>query len=429
MMPNLPPGMGTLVSTDRFGLARRVALVAVAACMPLWPDLLPALCGLLVVLMLPWGGGWHLQAPRLDSLLPWSFGYYLVHVAGMAWSANVKHGAFDLEVKLLAGLLPVVVALNPSPWQVERTLVLRAFRWVTALAFLVLLCRSSMIFLAELLLRAEGPVPNTLPFTNIFFSTYFSPWLHPSYLAYYGVFAMASGTLAPETRGSARWAAAIDRGLVPALLVMGVVLTASKAGWLGLALVAAHLLVHHWRDPAVRRTLLVSTLGAVLLLTVLVVSFGTVRAKFTDTWHALRHTAPEGYDSSSARVLVWRAALELVSTSPWAGTGTGDVKDELVRVYGERGYDYPLEHRLNAHSQFLQSAVALGVPFAIYLLLALVVPLVGAIRARHHLLVSFILLALMNWSVESMLEVQAGVVFFVFFAAVLDPPAKRTSRP
>lgn len=415
---------------ERIGIARRVALLAVAACLPLWPGGLPVLCGLLVVIMLPWGQGrWHLRPMQRGSLLPWILGYYLVHVAGMAWSSNLKHGAFDLEVKLLAALLPLVVALDPLPWRLERGLVLRTFRWATALAFLVLLTRSTVIFIDELLLRSQGPVPNTLPYTNIFFSSYFSPWLHPSYLAHYGVFALVCGALGADARSGARWASVVDRVLVPALLVLGVVLTASKAGWIGLALVAVHLLVVHWRERAVRRALLGASLGAALLLAGLVVAFGTVRAKFTDTWHALRHTDPRGDDSSSARVLVWRAAMELVNASPWTGTGTGDVKDELVRVYGERGYAYPLEHRLNAHSQFVQSAVALGVPFALYLLLALLVPLASAVRARDHLLVSFIVLALVNWSVESMLEVQAGVVFFVFFAAVLDPPAKPTSRP
>ncbi|MBL8001717.1 MAG: O-antigen ligase family protein [Flavobacteriales bacterium] len=415
---------------DRVGAARRVALLAVAVCLPLWPGGLPMLCGLLVVLMLPWGRGrWRLRPMQRNSLLPWFLGYYLVHVVGMAWSTNLKHGAFDLEVKLLAALLPLVVALDPLPWQVERGLVLRAFRWATALTFLVLLSRSSVIFIAELLLRAEGPVPNTLPWTNIFFSTYFSPWLHPSYLAHYGVFALASGALGPDLRSGPRWASVIDRGPVPLLLVLGVVLTASKAGWIGLALVAVYLLVIHWRERAVRRALLGASLGSALLLAGLVASFGTVRAKFTDTWHALVHTDPQGHDSSSARVLVWSAAMELVNASPWIGTGTGDVKDELIRVYGERGYAYPLEHRLNAHSQLVQSAVALGVPFALYLLLALLVPLVSAVRARDHLLVSFIVLALVNWSFESMLEVQAGVVFFLFFAAVLDPSAKPERHP
>jgi hypothetical protein len=388
------------------------------------------LCGLLVLLMLPWGQGrWRLQPMQRNSLLPWFLGYYLVHVAGMAWSMNLKHGAFDLEVKLLAALLPLVVALAPMPWRVERGLVLRVFRWATALTFLLLLSRSSVIFIAELLLRAEGPVPNTLPYTNIFFSTYFSPWLHPSYLAHYGVFALATAALGPDVRSGPRWASVIDRGPVPMLLVLGVVLTASKAGWIGLVLVAAHLLVVHWRERAVRRAVLGASLGATLLLAGLVASFGTVRAKFTDTWHALVHTDRQGSDSSSARVLVWNAAAELVRTSPWIGTGTGDVKDELIRVYGERGYAYPLEHRLNAHSQLVQSAVALGVPFALYLLLALLVPLASAVRARDHLLVSFILLALVNWSVKSMLEVQAGVVFFLFFAAVLDPSAKPERHP
>jgi O-antigen ligase len=125
-------------------------------------------------------------------------------------------------------------------------------------------------------------------------------------------------------------------------------------------------------------------------------------------------------------MLVWRAANALIVEQPVLGTGTGDVKDELMRVYTERGYTYPLEKRLNAHSQFLQTAVALGVPAAIWLLLMLLVPLWYAVRTGRQELIAILILAFLNWSVESMLEVQAGVVFFVLFAAMFsDPPSDR----
>ena len=56
----------------------------------------------------------------------------------------------------------------------------------------------------------------------------------------------------------------------------------------------------------------------------------------------------------------------------------------------------------------------------------LLVPLWHAVRTGRQELIALLILAFLNWSVESMLEVQAGVVFFVLFAAILsDPPSDR----
>lgn len=416
--PRITPGLD---------VARRSLLAAVAALMPLWPDGLPALLVAMLLLMLPWGHADGLRSMPLGAgtwqgPLPWFFLWYLWHVLGMAWSKDIAHGLFDLEVKLLFAVLPLLLAWEPGPWERHRGLVLRVFRWAAALTMLLLIMRSTVLFIHELQWRATGDYPQGLPYTNIFFSSYFSPWLHPSYLAMYAVFALYTIVLpdhAPRTR--------MERGVLPVVLVLGVLLTASKTGWLGLVLVLVHVLWLRWREPQVRKTALLTALLSGLLLTVLTLSFGTVRAKFTDTWHALTAAGPTGEDSSSSRVQVWQAAVELVRANPVCGTGTGDVKNELMRVYAERGYHFPLERRLNAHSQLLQTAVALGIPAALLLLAGLLLPLWHALRQRKQLLVALLLLCLLNWSVESMLEVQAGVVFFAFFAAVLTTAQQRSN--
>ena len=404
-------------------VARRSLLAAVAALMPLWPDGLPALLVAMLLLMLPWGHAAALRRPPFGAgawqgPLPWFFLWYLWHVLGMAWSTDMPHGLFDLEVKLLFAVLPLLLLWAPEPWVRHRGLVLRVFRWAAALTMLFLVLRSTALFIHELQWRATGHYPEGLPYTNIFFSSYFSPWLHPSYLAMYAMFALYTAVLP-----GAGNAGMLERRVLPVVLVLGVLLTASKTGWLGLLLVLVHVLWLRWKEPQVRKAALLTALVSGALLTVLALSFGTGRAKLTDTWHALTAAEPAGEDSSSSRVLVWKSAVELTRTHPLTGTGTGDIKNELMRVYAERGYQVPLERRLNAHSQFLQTAVALGIPAALLLLAGLLLPLRCALRQQQHLLVALLLLSLLNWSVESMLEVQAGVVFFAFFAALL------TARP
>ncbi len=419
-MRNLRVDMEAFVVSAGWRTARRIALVAFAAMLPVWPAALPAFTVAMLVLMLPWRDPAAFQrtpftAGWMSRPSSWLLLWYALHIVGMLWTTDTAHGLFDLEVKALFLLLPFWCAWSPGAWSEERGIVLRVFLWSTALMMLFLMARSTVLFIRELQWRATGDYPDGLPYTNIFFSSYFSPWLHPSYLAMYAVFALCVVAFPRKdgTRG------VVERLVLPAILVAGVLLSVSKTGWVALLLLSGYVLWSRWREPRVRRTVLWSAVVAVGAFAVLVASFGTVRAKFTDTWHALQAPDETGEDSSSSRVLVWRSAWQVVGETPAIGTGTGDVKNELMRVYAERGYVYPLERRLNAHSQFLQTAAALGIPAALLLLVALFRPIRDAIWRKQHLLLAFLVLALVNWSVESMLEVQAGVLFFAFFAALL----------
>lgn len=89
-----------------------------------------------------------------------------------------------------------------------------------------------------------------------------------------------------------------------------------------------------------------------------------------------------------------------------------------MRIYSERGQDWVYEHRLNAHSQFLQSTACLGIAGGVVLVLMLLLPLIGPWR-RDPLVLLFLLVCALNWAVESMLEVQAGVVWTALMALLL----------
>jgi O-antigen ligase len=421
----IPPA-STPTTLDR---ARRTALLAVMATMPFVQEALPALLVVLVLLLLPWGVGVarlrSAQEPRpalhWRGPLPWLSLWYLLHAVGLAWTTDMHHGLFALEVRLMALLLPLVMLVSPAFWRDHAGAALRTFAHATGVALLFLMLRATWLFIAELRLRATGDHPDGLPYTNIFFSTYFSPWIHPSYVALFAVFALA--VLAFRTHGGSLW----QRWVLPAALLLGLLLTASKSGWIALVLLGMVLLRAKGHDAAWRKRLLIAAAGTAVVFGLLVASFGTVRGKITETWAALRSTDASAHDSSGARVLVWRAAMTLVVEHPLTGVGTGDAERELTRIYAERGYSYPLEQRLNAHSQFLQSAVQLGLPAALLLLLALLVPLPGAWRRSDHLAVFFLLVVLLNAAVESILEVQPGVMFVVLMSALLFPLT--TTRP
>jgi len=95
-----------------------------------------------------------------------------------------------------------------------------------------------------------------------------------------------------------------------------------------------------------------------------------------------------------------------------------------------------MEKRLNAHCQFLQGGAALGWPGFILTLLIGLVPLRTAVIRRNVLLGTFAALFFVNAAVESILEVQAGVVFMGLMLGLLahgrtscPPHARKPHRP
>jgi O-antigen ligase len=119
--------------------------------------------------------------------------------------------------------------------------------------------------------------------------------------------------------------------------------------------------------------------------------------------------------STSERLVIWKTSLEIIKQHFVFGVGTGDVKDELLKKYKEKNLLVLFEHKLNTHNQYLETFIALGIIGFLAILAMLILAGIQAIRTGNFLYFVFIILFGFNILVESMLEIQAGVVFFAFF--------------
>jgi O-antigen ligase len=124
-------------------------------------------------------------------------------------------------------------------------------------------------------------------------------------------------------------------------------------------------------------------------------------------------------ESTAVRMLIWSAANQVIGEHFLFGTGTGDAKDVLVKEYEKRGMTGALEHKLNTHNEFYQVFVSLGLIGFILLLMQLFFPLVSAFKTQNVIYILFLLIIIINFIPESMLETQAGVMFFAFFNSML----------
>jgi O-antigen ligase len=408
------------MSTDHFldrpviGRMARWAWLLVCVLLPIDGGLVPVPLAITIVLCLVLA---IRNRPTIDRTSLWPlFIYYVLHVVGMSWTSDVDFGLFDLQVKLGLLLLPIAAAAVGM----GRPDTLRA----SMLAFTAgtLIAVSLGVHKAWTCFTAEG-------LSNCFSQSSLSHELHPSYTAWYTCWVIAYwGVQLIGGQVRERWSRMVLPVVLPVILVFTVML-ASKSGIIGLGSILLLLIGAALYRLKGRVRILVLSASAVVIALGIWSQAALVSARMAAAWEAVEGAIdadPGIYtstDGNAMRLVAWLCSVERLQQAP-LGAGTGDIKHALMECYEEKNATEAAQRRLNSHSQFLQSAVALGWPGLVVTLLVVLVPLVRGWRERDLLLVCFILLFMVNATVESVLEVQAGVVFFGLFLGLLTSQAR-----
>lgn len=334
----------------------------------------------------------------------------IFYVTSLLYSDNISYGLKDIETKISLILFPLM-----SAFLIERQ-VKESYKitFVYGCLAMALYC---FIYAALSYYQEMQDIRNHISreqyFSYDFFiSSKLSQFLHPSYLSLYCCFAI-SILFERIIQGQN-----LSFSLVSYIfLLFFIVLLGSRAGLFCLFLI---LLIHIIRlffntQIKIGVSILVS-----IILTFLVVfkTSETFRIRFNIGIKAILNSS-EINTSEFSRYSIWSSAKEVFSDNKLIGVGAGDVKDELIAQYLTDGKAQLYEKKLNAHSQFLQTGVAIGILGLIILLSLFGYGLYLSILNKDWVLGSFLVLSFLNFLVESMLETQAGVIFFSFFYSLL----------
>jgi O-antigen ligase len=140
-----------------------------------------------------------------------------------------------------------------------------------------------------------------------------------------------------------------------------------------------------------------------------------VKVPPAQTYVATEEELPGAHSSTALRWVTWGSGWNVMQKNP-LGVGTGNTESAMIEEYHQKGEEYAAHKKLNTHNQFLQTGAEHGWPGLMVLCLSMSMMLITAIRNKDILFTNFILLCGMNFLFESFLEVQAGIVFFCFFA-------------
>jgi O-antigen ligase len=163
-----------------------------------------------------------------------------------------------------------------------------------------------------------------------------------------------------------------------ALLMLGLVLSGSRAGMLGLLV----LVIWGLADTRLARPARALLLAAPLLygaawMGVLVWADATGAAL-----SSAQRLASTGGESTTNRLIAWRNALDLIAAHPWRGVGFGEFNFALsLTPFDQRSAESPT----HAHNLPLHLAVELGLPLAVLVVGLLAASLIQAWRASWRM--------------------------------------------
>lgn len=337
-----------------------------------------------------------------SSWLPLLF--FIATIISALLSENKKEAAFSVEVKMTLLILPYLFF---------------GFSWPLSILRRSIIAFVSGCFFATLYLLLRATSYSMAGQTEYFYYTLFSDLLHASYFSMYLQLALAFVVVLYPRWFHQQKAIIRSSWFFAAIFILGIFLCASKMGLITFFCLFPLLLVYRLRKkiPFQKMLVLMSALFLVVALILFMLPQTSERLiRLTQFSTELDKSSTE---SSAVRVLIWEQCIDLVKAEPLWGYGVGDANDELYKRYETNGITGALSHHLNAHNQFFQTTIGMGILGLLLLLGMTLFSVINAAIKRRLLLLIFSGLILLNFLVESMLQTSAGILFFSFFYSLL----------
>jgi O-antigen ligase len=359
-----------------------------------------------------------LQRLRQQPLALGWMAFYLLHLLGMLYTTDLGAGKADMEAKLTLFVLPLLLGSVPPLGRQRVRRLTYLFVAACTVGILYALVRAGLAYLGD------GNADH-------FFYHKLSGFIgiHGIYLAIYASFCLfvpADYLIRHRGEGPSRlkWGA----GLLLLLFTVVVILLSSRT-MIFLLVVYLNVFVVLYAAEGRRRYVFGAVVAANVLLGAALFSLPFVRERFrnalTTDFSYMRQGEYEFYYTGvSLRVAIWKVCSDIIReqrTLLW-GVGTGDSQqllDEKYHAYGFYTGNPFLNDRgilgYNAHNQYLQFLLTLGLVGLGGFLALLVVPMRLAVRSGQHLPAMLLVLLAVSCLTESVLCRQKGVVFFMLF--------------
>ena len=208
--------------------------------------------------------------------------------------------------------------------------------------------------------------------------------------------------------------------IIVSFLSFFVLFTSSRTGWI------TNILVHLFFISCMLYKKKINK-KAIIYFLVLMVSFSTViytnktiQSRFNEiiTYTFQKIDQKNVRSSTSARKKIWSTSFKLIKEKWITGYGTGLSKKVLHEQFKKDGYDYLFKKNYNSHNQYLQVFLDQGIFGFLLLVFFTFGVLYLSLKQKDFIYALFLVVMILNFMTESILETQSGVIFFAFFNTI-----------
>lgn len=345
---------------------------------------------------------------------------WLLYAISLFYTQDLKYGV-DILIKVISLLLvPFLISFNLSDKQIIN---LKKYFIISTSVVL-------LFFITRAFVNSCSIIDGVLHFNfynekaiwgSYFYYIEFVKPHHPSYFAMYIILAIVF--IFEQIKVSNNNIEKLYLFALIGFLSFGLILTSSRAGLLTYFIVI--ILSIYWLLKKKGRAIAIF-LSLLLFPTFVYFLSLNPRLKTIFTYSKSIYEnniqIKDQYENSyMVRILMWPSILKDLNINEILfGVGIGDTKQRFIETYIKRNIRYAIDEQLNAHNQYIQTLVSIGL-----IGLGILVSILGysfwlAYRKRDMVLFLFLIIISVNFMFESVLERVFGVIFFVFFLLFLS---------
>jgi len=343
--------------------------------------------------------------------------YILFLFIGVLYSTN-KDNAFEIILRhILLIIFPVLIVSSYRIIKLNFNKILLAYIMANTLLMSIYLFfaifRTVLLFVSSLSYYTIDQLLQQS--SSFFFYEEFTQFAHPTYsaasvvLSLYLLYYLAKNKLLPYYFNKAF---ALFLGVFLAFCVF---LLSSKAGLI-CSVVVLLIILFSWIIEHRNIYTISISIALIILVSLTITTNRRLRTSFThvsNNTKALNRTSKE---STDLRILLWESASEVIKNNFVYGVGTGDAEIELSKTFLKKNQ---VPTVLNAHNQFIEILIELGIIGLTVFLAMFFIPLFYSLRSKNYLFAIFVLIVIINFLFETMLNRVAGDIFVGFFFSLL----------
>ena len=212
------------------------------------------------------------------------------------------------------------------------------------------------------------------------------------------------------------------------ILVLGIWIMAVRIQYVLFILLSGTLLFNGLRQKTGTPFAFMASASAATALVIMALSLNPTRSRMVDTYHEIisfEHKVNN--KQTNPRKFLWTGAATVIAKNPWLGnglaTGADSLQEEIEKmpqaIFWDGSKTYHLSERhYNMHNVYMQHWAEMGLPGLLLLLGFFLTPVLFRHSSFNSEARLFLLVAAVSFATESMLERQAGILFFSFFYAL-----------